>query len=78
MTFLTSQPADMGRTLTKTASSVGQPYRCAMIDYSSTIFCLAPPRDSPIRDVLHAVHAPNQPNTIPHSRQTPTRPTTSN
>jgi hypothetical protein len=36
---LTSKLADLVRTLTKTALRVGQPYRCAMIHYSSMIFC---------------------------------------
>jgi hypothetical protein len=64
MILLTSQRADLARMLTKTASSVGQPYTCAMIDHASIIFCLTPPRNSPVRDVLHASHDQSHPNTL--------------
>lgn len=78
MIVLTSQLADLVRTLTKTASSVGQPYRCAMIDYSSMTFSLTQPRNSPIRDLLHAPHDQGHPNALSHNQQSPTNATPRN
>jgi hypothetical protein len=67
----TSQLTDLVRTLTKTASSVGQPYRCAMIDYSPMIFGLSQLRNPPIRDLLQAPNHKSHPHTLPENPQSP-------
>jgi hypothetical protein len=64
MIALASQLVDQVLTLTKTASSVGQPYRCAMIHYFSMIFRLSQTRNSPISDLLHGPNVQMHPNTL--------------
>jgi hypothetical protein len=61
MIVLTCQLADLVHTLTKTASNVGQPYCCAMMDYYSMILRLSQPRNSPIRNLFHAQHDRSHP-----------------
>lgn len=66
------QRSDYVSVLTKTASIVGKPFRCAMIDYSTTFSCLILRHQSPLQVVLHIRQPPNLPNTNHNNQQHPT------
>jgi hypothetical protein len=72
MIVLTSQLADQVRMLTKTASSVGQPYRCAMIDRFSITLARSQPHNSLHRAALPTTQASNLPQTTPDNQHPPT------